>query len=81
MIANRTDTLESAQDIFWKQADFGYAGERLEELLVLCQPKETVGVSFQILGVFRLSWKNKIAGSGRGSLTQVFVGFDFYLTF
>jgi len=36
-----TDTLESAQDIFWKQADFGYAGERLEELHVLCQPKET----------------------------------------
>nr|KAF6474038.1 EGF domain specific O-linked N-acetylglucosamine transferase [Rousettus aegyptiacus] len=35
-----TDTLESAQDIFWKQADFGYAGERLEELHVLCQPKE-----------------------------------------
>uniref|UniRef100_A0A8C9KZK6 EGF domain-specific O-linked N-acetylglucosamine transferase n=1 Tax=Panthera tigris altaica TaxID=74533 RepID=A0A8C9KZK6_PANTA len=36
-----TDTLESAQDIFWKQADFGYAGERLEELHVLCQPEET----------------------------------------
>uniref|UniRef100_A0A673TSI0 EGF domain-specific O-linked N-acetylglucosamine transferase n=1 Tax=Suricata suricatta TaxID=37032 RepID=A0A673TSI0_SURSU len=35
-----TDTLESAQDIFWKQADFGYAGERLEELHVLCQPQE-----------------------------------------
>lgn len=35
-----TDTLESAQEIFWKQADFGYAGERLEELHVLCQPKE-----------------------------------------
>uniref|UniRef100_A0A8C0MX79 EGF domain-specific O-linked N-acetylglucosamine transferase n=2 Tax=Canis lupus familiaris TaxID=9615 RepID=A0A8C0MX79_CANLF len=35
-----TDTLESAQDIFWKQADFGYAGERLEELHVLCQPEE-----------------------------------------
>uniref|UniRef100_A0AAA9SZD3 EGF domain-specific O-linked N-acetylglucosamine transferase n=2 Tax=Bos TaxID=9903 RepID=A0AAA9SZD3_BOVIN len=35
-----TDTLESAQEIFWKQADFGYAAERLEELHVLCQPKE-----------------------------------------
>uniref|UniRef100_A0A8C0DT92 EGF domain-specific O-linked N-acetylglucosamine transferase n=1 Tax=Balaenoptera musculus TaxID=9771 RepID=A0A8C0DT92_BALMU len=34
-----TDTLESAQEIFWKQADFGYSGERLEELHVLCQPK------------------------------------------
>uniref|UniRef100_A0A8C3YL64 EGF domain-specific O-linked N-acetylglucosamine transferase n=1 Tax=Catagonus wagneri TaxID=51154 RepID=A0A8C3YL64_9CETA len=36
-----TDTLESAEDIFWKQADFGYAGERLEELHVLCQAEET----------------------------------------
>ncbi|KAM6170224.1 EGF domain-specific O-linked N-acetylglucosamine transferase isoform 1-T1 [Rhynchocyon petersi] len=36
-----TDTLESAQDIFWKQADFGYAGERLQETHVLCQPEET----------------------------------------
>uniref|UniRef100_A0A2K6EUV4 EGF domain-specific O-linked N-acetylglucosamine transferase n=1 Tax=Propithecus coquereli TaxID=379532 RepID=A0A2K6EUV4_PROCO len=36
-----TDTLESAEDIFWKQADFGYARERLEEIHVLCQPKET----------------------------------------
>uniref|UniRef100_A0A2K6MLI1 EGF domain-specific O-linked N-acetylglucosamine transferase n=2 Tax=Rhinopithecus TaxID=542827 RepID=A0A2K6MLI1_RHIBE len=35
-----TDTLESAEDIFWKQADFGYARERLEEMHVLCQPKE-----------------------------------------
>uniref|UniRef100_A0A2K5VXI7 EGF domain-specific O-linked N-acetylglucosamine transferase n=1 Tax=Macaca fascicularis TaxID=9541 RepID=A0A2K5VXI7_MACFA len=35
-----TDTLESAEDIFWKQADFGYARERLQEMHVLCQPKE-----------------------------------------
>lgn len=41
---SRTDTLESAQDIFWRQADFGYARERLEELHVLCHPKEMVRV-------------------------------------
>ncbi|XP_075854956.1 EGF domain-specific O-linked N-acetylglucosamine transferase isoform X2 [Microcebus murinus] len=35
-----TDTLESAEDIFWRQADFGYARERLEEIRVLCQPRE-----------------------------------------
>ena len=81
MIVNRTDTLESAQDIFWKQADFGYVGERLEEMRVLCQPKETVGVSFQMLLEFRLSCKNKIDGSRKKILTHVFVGFDFYLTF
>ena len=44
LYANRTDTLESAEDIFWKQADFGYAGERLEELHVLCQAEEMVRV-------------------------------------
>lgn len=42
--ANRTDTVESAEDLFWKQADFGYARERLEEMHVLCQPEEMVGV-------------------------------------
>lgn len=35
-----TDTLESAKDIFWKQADFGYARERLEEMHTLCQPEQ-----------------------------------------
>uniref|UniRef100_A0A8C9A0X9 EGF domain-specific O-linked N-acetylglucosamine transferase n=1 Tax=Prolemur simus TaxID=1328070 RepID=A0A8C9A0X9_PROSS len=40
-----TDTLESAEDIFWKQADFGYARERLEEMHVLCQPEETTDSS------------------------------------
>ncbi|XP_055484409.1 EGF domain-specific O-linked N-acetylglucosamine transferase [Psammomys obesus] len=34
-----TDTLESAEDMFWKQADFGYARERLEEMRVLCEPE------------------------------------------
>ncbi|XP_044531727.1 EGF domain-specific O-linked N-acetylglucosamine transferase [Gracilinanus agilis] len=36
-----TNTIESAQEIFWKQADFGYAKERLHELRTLCQPMET----------------------------------------
>uniref|UniRef100_A0A8C5Y6G5 EGF domain-specific O-linked N-acetylglucosamine transferase n=1 Tax=Microcebus murinus TaxID=30608 RepID=A0A8C5Y6G5_MICMU len=43
-----TDTLESAEDIFWRQADFGYARERLEEIRVLCQPREAVGVSLPV---------------------------------
>lgn len=34
-----TDTLESAQDMFWKQADFGYARERLEEIRTFCRPE------------------------------------------
>ncbi|KAJ0023388.1 hypothetical protein NQD34_003287 [Periophthalmus magnuspinnatus] len=31
-------TLEAAQKVFWKQADFGYVKERLSELKVLCKP-------------------------------------------
>lgn len=45
LFANRTDTLESAQDTFWTQADFGYAAERLRELRVLCRPEQPVGSS------------------------------------
>uniref|UniRef100_A0A6I8PFF1 EGF domain-specific O-linked N-acetylglucosamine transferase n=1 Tax=Ornithorhynchus anatinus TaxID=9258 RepID=A0A6I8PFF1_ORNAN len=35
-----TDSIESAQEIFWRQADFGYAKERLNEMRTLCQPVE-----------------------------------------
>ncbi|XP_068109934.1 EGF domain-specific O-linked N-acetylglucosamine transferase [Hyperolius riggenbachi] len=30
--------LEEAQEVFWKQADFGYVKERIEETQVLCHP-------------------------------------------
>ncbi|CAL9705033.1 unnamed protein product [Knipowitschia caucasica] len=30
-------SLEEAQDVFWKQADFGYVKERLSEMKVLCK--------------------------------------------
>nr|KAF6335108.1 EGF domain specific O-linked N-acetylglucosamine transferase [Pipistrellus kuhlii] len=36
-----TDTLESARDTFWEQADFGYAGARRRELRELCRPEQT----------------------------------------
>ncbi|XP_072328392.1 EGF domain-specific O-linked N-acetylglucosamine transferase isoform X1 [Scyliorhinus torazame] len=32
------NTIEAAQDIFWKQADFGYVKEMLRELQTLCEP-------------------------------------------
>uniref|UniRef100_A0A8C5R4T0 EGF domain-specific O-linked N-acetylglucosamine transferase n=1 Tax=Leptobrachium leishanense TaxID=445787 RepID=A0A8C5R4T0_9ANUR len=31
-------TLEEAQEIFWKQADFGYVKERMAETQILCSP-------------------------------------------
>uniref|UniRef100_A0A8C5L3C4 EGF domain-specific O-linked N-acetylglucosamine transferase n=1 Tax=Jaculus jaculus TaxID=51337 RepID=A0A8C5L3C4_JACJA len=40
------DTLESAEDMFWKQADFGYARERLQEMHVLCQQERMVSFFF-----------------------------------
>ncbi|VTJ92012.1 Hypothetical predicted protein, partial [Marmota monax] len=35
------DSVEAAQDLFWKQADFGFVRERLEEVRVLCRPEST----------------------------------------
>ncbi|KAL4655921.1 EGF domain-specific O-linked N-acetylglucosamine transferase isoform X1 [Arapaima gigas] len=32
------NSLQAAQELFWKQADFGYVKERLSELRTLCKP-------------------------------------------
>ncbi|XP_075704033.1 EGF domain-specific O-linked N-acetylglucosamine transferase-like [Rhinoderma darwinii] len=32
--------LEGAQEVFWRQADFGYVMERLAEAQVFCHPRE-----------------------------------------
>ncbi|KAJ8258554.1 hypothetical protein COCON_G00175660 [Conger conger] len=31
-------SIQAAQDVFWKQADFGYVRERLDEMKTLCKP-------------------------------------------
>uniref|UniRef100_A0A6I8RBR0 EGF domain-specific O-linked N-acetylglucosamine transferase n=1 Tax=Xenopus tropicalis TaxID=8364 RepID=A0A6I8RBR0_XENTR len=33
-------TIEESQEVFWKQADFGYVKERLAETQILCRPQE-----------------------------------------
>ncbi|KAM5148914.1 EGF domain-specific O-linked N-acetylglucosamine transferase [Mantella aurantiaca] len=33
-------TLAEAEDVFWRQADFGYVRERLGEVQVLCHPRQ-----------------------------------------
>ncbi|KAI8511525.1 hypothetical protein Bbelb_106250 [Branchiostoma belcheri] len=33
-------TVEENADLFWKEADFGYVWERLQEMTVMCKPKE-----------------------------------------
>lgn len=40
----RANDIETAQQIFWKQADFGYIRERLNEMKTHCKPAVTVGV-------------------------------------
>ncbi|TTB85606.1 EGF domain-specific O-linked N-acetylglucosamine transferase [Bagarius yarrelli] len=32
-------SVQTAQEVFWKQADFGYVHERLSEMKTLCQPQ------------------------------------------
>jgi len=41
----RASDIETAQQIFWKQADFGYIRERLNEMKTHCKPAATVGIS------------------------------------
>lgn len=41
----RASDIETAQQIFWKQADFGYVRERLSEMKTHCKPAATVGIS------------------------------------
>lgn len=40
----RANDIETAQQIFWKQADFGYIRERLNEMKTHCKPTVTVGI-------------------------------------
>lgn len=40
----RANDIETAQQIFWKQADFGYIRERLNEMKTHCKPAVTVSI-------------------------------------
>ena len=76
LFSNRTDSLESAQDTFWKQADFGYAGAQLRELHVLCQPEQMVRYpnshehifALYIFVPFRSQCKEKVDSAVEGLL-------------
>lgn len=41
----RASSLEAAQELFWKQADFGYVRERLSEMKTLCKATNPVNPS------------------------------------
>lgn len=38
----RASSVEAAQELFWKQADFGYVMERLSEMKTLCKATNPV---------------------------------------
>lgn len=40
----RASTVEEAQHMFWKQADFGYVKERIDEMKTHCRPKAMVSI-------------------------------------
>lgn len=40
----RASTIEEAQHVFWKQADFGYVKERIGEVKTHCKPKAMVSI-------------------------------------
>lgn len=44
----RADTIEGAQHVFWKQADFGYVEERMNEVKIHCKPETVVSISVYI---------------------------------
>lgn len=55
----RTHSLETAREIFWKQADFGYVKERLSELKALCKANKPVSLLISLVPMVLLSHRKK----------------------
>lgn len=57
----RARSLDAAQELFWKQADFGYVKERLSELKTLCKAREPVSplISSVLMGFLSQQEKTK----------------------
>lgn len=45
----RARSLDAAQELFWKQADFGYVKERLSELKTLCKATRPVSLLISLV--------------------------------
>lgn len=55
----RTHSLETAREIFWKQADFGYVKERLSELKALCKANKPVSLLISLVPMGLVSHRKK----------------------
>lgn len=66
----RARSLEAAQELFWKQADFGYVKERLSELKTLCKADKPVSLLISLVPTGQLSQQEETTGRNRHSVEQ-----------
>lgn len=64
----RTHSLETAREVFWKQADFGYVKERLSEIKALCKTNKLVSLLISLVPMGLLSQQEET--TGRNSVNQ-----------
>lgn len=41
-VPDRASTLEEKEELFWKQADFGYVKDVLDTVQIICKPSKKV---------------------------------------
>ncbi len=66
----RARSLQAAQELFWKQGDFGYVKERLSELKALCKASKPVSLLISLVPTGLLSQQEKTTGRNRPSVKQ-----------
>lgn len=58
----RAHSIDAAQELFWKQADFGYVKERLSELKTLCKASKPVSRLISLVPTAPLSQQEDSTG-------------------
>lgn len=66
----RARSLDAAQEVFWKQADFGYVKERLFELKTLCKASKPVSMLISLVPTVLLSQQEETTGRKRIGVQQ-----------
>uniref|UniRef100_A0A672PL28 EGF domain-specific O-linked N-acetylglucosamine transferase n=1 Tax=Sinocyclocheilus grahami TaxID=75366 RepID=A0A672PL28_SINGR len=54
------NSIQAAQELFWKQADFGYVRERLSEMKTLCKPLSPGDSSLKCTSHMRFCWAKNL---------------------
>lgn len=66
----RARSVDAAQELFWKQADFGYVKERLSELKTLCKASKPVSLLISLVPTGLLSQQEDSTGRSRSCFKQ-----------